>query len=199
MCGIVGVIGRGEAAPLLLEALRRLEYRGYDSAGIATLVNGHIERRRAEGKLGNLAARAGAGAAGRHHRHRPHPLGDARRAHRAQRPPAQHRARQPWCTTASSRTTPSSAPSWRPRAPSSRRRPTPRPSSAWWTGTWRGAWRRPRPSRRRSGGCMAPSRWPRSSPAIRACCWRRGRARRWRWASAKARCSWARTRWRWRR
>jgi glutamine---fructose-6-phosphate transaminase (isomerizing) len=55
MCGIVGVVGRGEAAPLLLEGLRRLEYRGYDSAGIATLVNGHIERRRAEGKLVNLA------------------------------------------------------------------------------------------------------------------------------------------------
>jgi glucosamine--fructose-6-phosphate aminotransferase (isomerizing) len=56
MCGIVGVIGRAEAAPLLLEALRRLEYRGYDSAGIATLLDGGIERRRAEGKLGNLAA-----------------------------------------------------------------------------------------------------------------------------------------------
>ena len=56
MCGIVGVIGRADASPLLLEALRRLEYRGYDSAGIATLVNGHIERRRAPGKLANLAA-----------------------------------------------------------------------------------------------------------------------------------------------
>ena len=56
MCGIVGVIGPNPAAPLLLEALRRLEYRGYDSAGIATLVNGHIERRRAPGKLANLAA-----------------------------------------------------------------------------------------------------------------------------------------------
>jgi glutamine---fructose-6-phosphate transaminase (isomerizing) len=55
MCGIVGVIGARPAAPIILEALRRLEYRGYDSAGIATLVNGHIERRRAEGKLGNLA------------------------------------------------------------------------------------------------------------------------------------------------
>jgi glucosamine--fructose-6-phosphate aminotransferase (isomerizing) len=55
MCGIVGVIGVQPAAPLLLEALRRLEYRGYDSAGIATLVNGHIERRRAPGKLSNLA------------------------------------------------------------------------------------------------------------------------------------------------
>jgi glucosamine--fructose-6-phosphate aminotransferase (isomerizing) len=56
MCGIVGVVGRAEAAPLLLDALRRLEYRGYDSAGIATLVDGFIERRRAEGKLVNLAA-----------------------------------------------------------------------------------------------------------------------------------------------
>ena len=56
MCGIVGVVGTQEAAPRLLEALRRLEYRGYDSAGIATLVDGHIERRRAEGKLNNLAA-----------------------------------------------------------------------------------------------------------------------------------------------
>ena len=55
MCGIVGVIGLKPASPLLLEALRRLEYRGYDSAGIATLVGGRIERRRAEGKLNNLA------------------------------------------------------------------------------------------------------------------------------------------------
>ncbi|MGH7050072.1 MAG: glutamine--fructose-6-phosphate transaminase (isomerizing), partial [Acetobacteraceae bacterium] len=55
MCGIVGVIGSEPAAPLLLEALERLAYRGYDSAGIATLANGHIERRRAAGKLGNLA------------------------------------------------------------------------------------------------------------------------------------------------
>ena len=56
MCGIVGVIGASPAAPVLLEALRRLEYRGYDSAGIATLDDGAIDRRRAEGKLGNLAA-----------------------------------------------------------------------------------------------------------------------------------------------
>jgi glucosamine--fructose-6-phosphate aminotransferase (isomerizing) len=54
MCGIVGVIGSHPAAPVLLEALRRLEYRGYDSAGIATLDHGRIDRRRAEGKLGNL-------------------------------------------------------------------------------------------------------------------------------------------------
>ncbi len=56
MCGIMGVIGSRDAAPLLLDALRRLEYRGYDSAGIATLSGLAIERRRAEGKLANLAA-----------------------------------------------------------------------------------------------------------------------------------------------
>ena len=54
MCGIIGVIGEKQVSPLLLESLKRLEYRGYDSAGIATLSNGGIERRRAEGKLANL-------------------------------------------------------------------------------------------------------------------------------------------------
>jgi glucosamine--fructose-6-phosphate aminotransferase (isomerizing) len=54
MCGIIGIIGKAAVAPLLLDGLRRLEYRGYDSAGIATLTNGHIMRRRAEGKLANL-------------------------------------------------------------------------------------------------------------------------------------------------
>src|SRR6185312_4007396 len=57
MCGIIGIIGKKEASPLLIEGLRRLEYRGYDSAGIATLVDGRIERRRAEGKLDRLAER----------------------------------------------------------------------------------------------------------------------------------------------
>jgi glucosamine--fructose-6-phosphate aminotransferase (isomerizing) len=56
MCGIIGIIGKGEVTPLLIEALRRLEYRGYDSAGVATLTHGGIERRRAEGKLKNLEA-----------------------------------------------------------------------------------------------------------------------------------------------
>jgi glucosamine--fructose-6-phosphate aminotransferase (isomerizing) len=55
MCGIVGVLSKTDAAPQLIEGLKRLEYRGYDSSGIATLVNGRIERRRAEGKLINLA------------------------------------------------------------------------------------------------------------------------------------------------
>ena len=55
MCGIIGILGQDGVAGDLLDGLRRLEYRGYDSAGMATLVNGHIERRRAEGKLRNLA------------------------------------------------------------------------------------------------------------------------------------------------
>ncbi|MFP4097361.1 MAG: glutamine--fructose-6-phosphate transaminase (isomerizing) [Alphaproteobacteria bacterium] len=54
MCGIFGIIGEKQVVPLLLEGLKRLEYRGYDSAGIATLSNGHIDRRRAEGKLQRL-------------------------------------------------------------------------------------------------------------------------------------------------
>src|SRR4051794_19063671 len=54
MCGIVGIVGRDAVAGQVIEALRRLEYRGYDSAGIATLEDGRLERRRAEGKLSNL-------------------------------------------------------------------------------------------------------------------------------------------------
>ncbi|MGH7092400.1 MAG: glutamine--fructose-6-phosphate transaminase (isomerizing), partial [Stellaceae bacterium] len=57
MCGIVGIISKTTVAGELISGLRRLEYRGYDSAGIATLINGRIEHRRAEGKLDNLAAR----------------------------------------------------------------------------------------------------------------------------------------------
>ncbi len=55
MCGIVGVLGNHEAAPILVEALKRLEYRGYDSAGIATIHNDRLNRRRAVGKLVNLS------------------------------------------------------------------------------------------------------------------------------------------------
>jgi glucosamine--fructose-6-phosphate aminotransferase (isomerizing) len=57
MCGIVGVLGTGPVAHQVLDSLKRLEYRGYDSAGIATLEKGHLTRRRAEGKLKNLQAR----------------------------------------------------------------------------------------------------------------------------------------------
>jgi glutamine---fructose-6-phosphate transaminase (isomerizing) len=57
MCGIVGIVGREPVAGLMVEALKRLEYRGYDSAGVATLESGHLARRRAEGKLRNLEQR----------------------------------------------------------------------------------------------------------------------------------------------
>ena len=57
MCGIVGIIGVEPVAPRLVDALKRLEYRGYDSAGVATLEGGAISRRRAEGKLGNLSTK----------------------------------------------------------------------------------------------------------------------------------------------
>src|SRR5690606_31739410 len=55
MCGIVGIVGDAPVAGRLVDALKRLEYRGYDSAGVATLEGGGIARRRAEGKLANLA------------------------------------------------------------------------------------------------------------------------------------------------
>ena len=57
MCGIVGIIGNSQVAPLIVDALKRLEYRGYDSAGVATIENGELGRRRAEGKLVNLERR----------------------------------------------------------------------------------------------------------------------------------------------
>ena len=57
MCGIVGILGREAVAADLVDALRRLEYRGYNSAGIATVENGRLDRRRAEGKLKNLELR----------------------------------------------------------------------------------------------------------------------------------------------
>src|SRR5690606_19482136 len=57
MCGIVGIVGRAPVAPLIVDALKRLEYRGYDSAGVATIDHGRLGRRRAEGKLVNLERR----------------------------------------------------------------------------------------------------------------------------------------------
>ncbi|MEL6287365.1 MAG: glutamine--fructose-6-phosphate transaminase (isomerizing) [Pseudomonadota bacterium] len=57
MCGIVGILGRGAVAADIVDALKRLEYRGYDSAGVATVEDGRLDRRRAEGKLRNLEQR----------------------------------------------------------------------------------------------------------------------------------------------
>ena len=76
MCGIVGVIGQEPVATVLMEGLRRLEYRGYDSAGVATLVNGSIERR-ARKESCSIFRRFWINPAARRHRHRSYPLGDA--------------------------------------------------------------------------------------------------------------------------
>src|SRR5574341_1980368 len=57
MCGIVGYVGPRDATPVILDGLKRLEYRGYDSAGLAILTNGHIELRKNAGKLENLVER----------------------------------------------------------------------------------------------------------------------------------------------
>ena len=94
MCGIVGILGRAPVAEQLVDSLKRLEYRGYDSAGVATLEGNHLERRRAEGKLKNLEARLARKAARRPYRHRPHPLGHPRQADRKQRASACDRTRR---------------------------------------------------------------------------------------------------------
>ena len=55
MCGIVGYVGRSEAAPILLDGLRRLEYRGYDSAGVAIVNGDHVETRKCAGRIAEVA------------------------------------------------------------------------------------------------------------------------------------------------
>ena len=94
MCGIVGILGRGPVAEQLVDLLKRLEYRGYDSAGVATLEGDISTRRRAEGKLKNLEARLRGRAADGPHRDRTHALGHPRQADREQRASACDRARR---------------------------------------------------------------------------------------------------------
>ena len=57
MCGIIGIAGQGQVTDRLIDGLKRLEYRGYDSSGIAVLTDGSLDRRRAEGKIRNLEAK----------------------------------------------------------------------------------------------------------------------------------------------
>jgi glucosamine--fructose-6-phosphate aminotransferase (isomerizing) len=57
MCGIIGILGKTDVAPLIVEGLKRLEYRGYDSSGVATIERGRLDRRRASGRLGVLTQR----------------------------------------------------------------------------------------------------------------------------------------------
>ena len=94
MCGIVGILGRAPVAEQLVDSLKRLEYRGYDSAGVATLEGDHLARRRAEGKLKNLEKRLEAEPLNGPYRDRPYPLGDPRQADREQRASARDRARR---------------------------------------------------------------------------------------------------------
>ncbi len=126
MCGIVGYVGPREASAVLVAGLRELEYRGYDSAGVATLDGDGIEVRRCVGKLDNLekllreqplAGSIGIG----HTRWATHGRPSEQNAH-------PHRAGQAWSssTTASSRTTSSSAPRWCAAAGACSPRPTPR-------------------------------------------------------------------------
>ena len=95
MCGIVGYVGPQDARDVVLEGLRRLEYRGYDSAGVAVLADGGLSSAKKAGKLANLEkVLAERPLPGGHHRDRAHPVGHARRADRPQRAPAPVRGRR---------------------------------------------------------------------------------------------------------
>ena len=84
MCGIVGYLGHEPAAGHILTGLRTLQYRGYDSAGLAVLGPEGIGVRRRAGRLHDLEALVQAEPVERHHRHRPHTVGDAWRGHRCE-------------------------------------------------------------------------------------------------------------------
>ena len=94
MCGIIGYIGPKDVVPVLIDGLRQLEYRGYDSAGVAVVRDGAVSLRRSAGKL--VESRAGDRRRSdlRRLRRRPHALGDARPADRGERPSAPRLHRQ---------------------------------------------------------------------------------------------------------
>ena len=130
MCGIVGITGPREVGPLLIEGLKRLEYRGYDSAGIATLSNGGFTIHRSPGKLGNLVEKLSLEPAVGDDRDRAHALGHAWTADGAQRPSPNrlHRPDRRRPQRHLRRTLPSAKPRSRRPAIVSTARPTPRSS-----------------------------------------------------------------------
>ena len=77
MCGIVGYVGKRDVLPVLMGGLQKLEYRGYDSAGVAYIQNGAMHIVKAKGRLDNLRKRLGDDQGRGHDRHRAYPLGDA--------------------------------------------------------------------------------------------------------------------------
>ena len=105
MCGIVGYTGMHEASPILVAGLRRLEYRGYDSAGLAALEDGRLEVRKRAGRVRVLEEMLEQQPLRGPVRDQPHAMGHARTGHRSQCPSPPGRPRQPArpspsCTTA---------------------------------------------------------------------------------------------------
>ena len=88
MCGIIGYVGTRQVLPILIDGLRRLEYRGYDSAGVAVVRNGTIELRRSAGKLSRLEEVIAHSPLDGEYRHRPHAMGHTRPSNRGERPSA---------------------------------------------------------------------------------------------------------------
>ena len=151
MCGIVGAVSTRNIVPILLEGLRRLEYRGYDSCGVAVHQNGELRRARSTSRVAELdisvaedKVEGGTGIAhtrwathGRPAIHNAHPhfshgrIGQERAAMGSSKSDGTHCRRAAWSTTASSKTTTSCAPNSRPRAMNSTARPIPRSSPTW--------------------------------------------------------------------